>query len=192
MSPVDVEMANMVHAYEVLGVPTTASASTIKRAYRKLARRWHPDLYAAGSVDHANASHMMKVINEAHTMIQHAPLRFRGPDIPKAPPAKGFSPVPHFSSQGMETVPLDTKQLDFWARFLCGAAIGFLPSLYLQFRLAITFSDGDSLVLPFVWVIGMATCGFAAAFAGNQLWYRLTGAKDMLEPRGRSEKQNGR
>jgi peptide subunit release factor 1 (eRF1) len=29
--------------YEVLGVPRTADAKKVKRAYRKLAHKWHPD-----------------------------------------------------------------------------------------------------------------------------------------------------
>ena len=31
------------HYYEVLGVPKNADADSIKRAYRKIALRWHPD-----------------------------------------------------------------------------------------------------------------------------------------------------
>ncbi|HQO80435.1 MAG TPA: DnaJ domain-containing protein, partial [Deltaproteobacteria bacterium] len=30
--------------YEILGVPKDASANQIKEAYRKLSRKWHPDI----------------------------------------------------------------------------------------------------------------------------------------------------
>lgn len=51
--------------YEVLGVSRTASADDIKRAYRGLARRHHPDV-AENKVE---AEHRFKEINEAYEVL---------------------------------------------------------------------------------------------------------------------------
>ena len=53
--------------YEVLGVPRTATAEEIKRAYRKLARRHHPDLQPPAQ--RAKASERFQEINEAHEVL---------------------------------------------------------------------------------------------------------------------------
>jgi curved DNA-binding protein len=50
--------------YKILGVPRTASAEEIKRAYRKLAREFHPDKNKA-----KNAEERFKEINEAHEVL---------------------------------------------------------------------------------------------------------------------------
>jgi len=54
--------------YEVLGVPRTASADEIKRAYRQLARKHHPDLQPAA--ERAKAAERFKEINEAHEVLR--------------------------------------------------------------------------------------------------------------------------
>jgi molecular chaperone DnaJ len=51
--------------YEVLGVARDASPDEIKRAYRGLARRHHPDV----SHDKAGAEHLFKEINEAYEVL---------------------------------------------------------------------------------------------------------------------------
>jgi curved DNA-binding protein len=53
--------------YEVLGVPRTASADDIKRAYRQLARKHHPDLKPAA--ERTRAAERFKEINEAYEVL---------------------------------------------------------------------------------------------------------------------------
>jgi curved DNA-binding protein len=54
--------------YEVLGVPRNASAEDIKKAYRKLARKHHPDLHPPES--RARATEQFQQINEAHEVLR--------------------------------------------------------------------------------------------------------------------------
>jgi curved DNA-binding protein len=53
--------------YEVLGVPKTASEKDIKQAYRKLARKHHPDLHQGDAK--AQAEEKFKLINEAYEVL---------------------------------------------------------------------------------------------------------------------------
>jgi len=54
--------------YEVLGVPRDADEETIKKAYRALAKKYHPDRYANSPMQ-AEAAEKMKRINQAYDMI---------------------------------------------------------------------------------------------------------------------------
>ena len=57
--------------YEVLGVGRTAGADEIKKAYRKLARRYHPDVNP-GSPD---ATKRFREIQEAYAVLSDADKR---------------------------------------------------------------------------------------------------------------------
>lgn len=63
-------MASKKDFYEVLGVPKTASAEDLKKAYRKLALEWHPDRNKA-----ANANEKFKEINEAYAVLSDTKKR---------------------------------------------------------------------------------------------------------------------
>ena len=51
--------------YEVLGVSRNATSEDIKRAYRRLARQYHPDVNQGDS----NAAEKFKEINEAYQVL---------------------------------------------------------------------------------------------------------------------------
>lgn len=53
--------------YQVLGVPRTATAEEIKKAYRQLARKRHPDLQPVA--ERAKAAETFKEINEAYAVL---------------------------------------------------------------------------------------------------------------------------
>ncbi|MCE2543666.1 MAG: DnaJ domain-containing protein [Acidobacteria bacterium] len=57
--------------YSVLGVPRGATADDIKAAYRKLARKWHPDV----NPDDKAAEKRFKEINEANEVLGNAETR---------------------------------------------------------------------------------------------------------------------
>ena len=85
--------------YEVLGVPRTASADEIKRAYRQLARKQHPDLQPAA--ERPAAAERFKEINEAYEVLSDADKRSKydalgaswksGMDF-TPPPGAGYGP----------------------------------------------------------------------------------------------------
>ncbi len=58
--------------YEVLGVPRDANPDTIRRAYRKLARKYHPDVNSDG-----DAEERFKELGEAYEVLSDAEKRAR-------------------------------------------------------------------------------------------------------------------
>jgi len=57
--------------YQVLGVPDTASADEIKKAYRRLAKQYHPD----ANPNNTQAADRFKEISEAHGVLSDAGKR---------------------------------------------------------------------------------------------------------------------
>jgi DnaJ-class molecular chaperone len=53
--------------YQILGVPRSASADEIKKAYRRLARQYHPDLHSGSKKSEMEKK--FKELNEAHEVL---------------------------------------------------------------------------------------------------------------------------
>src|ERR1700729_2616191 len=72
--------------YEILGVKKSASAEEIRKAFRKLARKHHPDVNPGDK----SAEEKFKEINEAYQVLSDSEKRKRydqlGPDWNSMPP----------------------------------------------------------------------------------------------------------
>jgi curved DNA-binding protein len=84
--------------YQTLGVEKNASAEDIKKAYRKLVRKYHPDVSK-----HAEADAKTKEINEAYGVLGDAEKRAAYDDLGQrarqAGAGQGFQPPPDWGSQ---------------------------------------------------------------------------------------------
>ena len=87
--------------YQTLGVAKTATAEEIKKAYRKLARKYHPDVSKE-----ANASQRMSEINEANAVLSDPEKRAAYDDLGQraqyghggAGTGSGFQPPPNWDA----------------------------------------------------------------------------------------------
>mgnify|MGYP000799171525 CR=1 FL=1 len=59
--------------YKILGVDKNASQDDIKKAFRKLARKYHPDL----NPDNKEAEEKFKEVNEAYEVLSDANKKAR-------------------------------------------------------------------------------------------------------------------
>src|SRR5687768_2244614 len=81
--------------YKILGVPKGASTADVKKAYRKLARQYHPDVNKK-----PEAEKRFKEINEAHEVLSDPEKRKRydtvGPDWERYAQGMGGHPGGNF------------------------------------------------------------------------------------------------
>ncbi|MDR5885019.1 DnaJ C-terminal domain-containing protein [Vreelandella janggokensis] len=102
--------------YQALGVPKTATAEEIKKAYRKLARKYHPDVSKE-----PEAEQRMQEINEAKTVLYDSEKRLAYDQLSQQYQAgQDFKPPPdwdagfEFNGRGFEKADLGEFS-DFFA-----------------------------------------------------------------------------
>ena len=82
--------------YQTLGVAPTANADEIKKAYRKLARKYHPDVSKE-----PDAITRMTAVNEANAVLSDPEKRAAYDRLAQAPhgaPGQNFRPPPHWDA----------------------------------------------------------------------------------------------
>ena len=163
------QIAELKHAYRLLDLPLSASPTSIKNTYRKLVKRWHPDLYPDGTPTQIEATQMTKLINEAYLAIKSAPLRYYVEACPPASVKSRQETRPSSDERSATTRPLPrTDWLEFWVRFVCGSVLGAL----LGFRALLFHYDRPSSFVQGVVAITFA-CGLGAALFGDKFWHTL-------------------
>ena len=179
----------MERAYRVLNLAPNASALAIKQEYRKLLKRWHPDLQQAGTTAHAESTEMSRRINEAYALIQHAPLRYErfasakntGPQPKQTENAAWQDFILRQTMRSHVKTPQRMDRVEFWVRFVCGAIFGFGVAFVLSLDLLSYPRRGHAYpdaVIVLIFLLIVVAFGYGSARLGDRFWYGLLGLKE--------------
>ena len=114
-------MAEKRDYYEVLGVPKNASADEIKKAYRKLAIKYHPDR----NPDDKNAEEKFKEAAEAYDVLSDADKRAKYDQFGHSMGPQGFGGGGGFSGGGMSMEDIFAHFGDIFGGRMGGGFSGF-------------------------------------------------------------------
>ena len=177
MPDAEKQLSELKRAYQTLNVPTFATTTSIKKAYRQLLKRWHPDLYAGGASMQADATQMTKLINEAYSTIRQAPLRYYSATTSQTRMPRRHTSVRTTQPNARALEPVNTDRIEFWVRFVCGAVFGFFISLMVALDGLSDLADvhvsvASALGLLLTFMLGF---GFASARCGDRFWQTIMG-----------------
>lgn len=175
--------------YQILGVPRDASTEEIKKAYRRLARKYHPDVS-----QEAGAEEKFKEVNEANDVLSDKDKRAAYDQLGFYRPGQDFRPPPGWGERfgggqgGAEFAGADFSDL-FSQLFGGGGSHGFrgrsAPKGHdVEASVSLTLEEAFHGVEKQIHVAGAGTVRFrvpAGALPGKRL--RLAG-KGQTSPYG--------
>jgi molecular chaperone DnaJ len=145
--------------YEVLGVPREADAATLKRAYRELALKYHPDQ----NPDDPEAETRFKEVSEAYTVLSDPETRMRYD-------RRGFDGVGGDGGFGVD-VGAFTQLFEGLFGDLLGKRKAKMPGRDLRYTLELTFAEaalGVKKVITFPARVDCESCGGTGGKGGAQ------------------------
>lgn len=187
------EDSNLRHAYAALDLSPPVTEARLKRRYKALVRRWHPDRYQSDPIGQAEATERLRNINLAYELVsallgavepaQEEPLQ------EVAPPRQEFVPPGYaterqfsWSPERVDAMVDSINQLNGWS---------VIPDMSVHRWLSLGALFGylvvASKVLPIFWptddIVGVA-CRAAAYFCVPMflIWH---GDNDSLSNRER-------
>jgi molecular chaperone DnaJ len=159
--------------YELLGVPRKASVKEIRAAYRKLARKYHPDLNPGDK----SAEEKFKQIQEAYEVLSDTKKRQMYDQFGFNTPGQGVPPPPgggrgvnaediHFDFGGFDFGGAPgggTSFRDLFSQFFRGAGAaraeeGPEPGSDLEYQIDITFAEAMRGTIKKISITRLDTC----------------------------------
>ncbi|HKV95909.1 MAG TPA: DnaJ C-terminal domain-containing protein [Gammaproteobacteria bacterium] len=132
--------------YEILGVPRAASAEEIKRAYRRLARKYHPDVSKE-----ADAAEKFKDIAEAYQTLKDTEKRAAFDQLGQPRSGEQFRPPPDWQERYRDAPSAfeDMDLADLFAglqggRFRAGQASTNIPVDGQDYEVSVPISLADA------------------------------------------------
>jgi hypothetical protein len=134
--------------YETLGVNPKDSTPTIRRRYRQLVKRWHPDRFSEGSQAHGQATSRIRAINAAYAQIKDAPLRREAILPPRRSPAAASAAERRRAPAPRR--PLPKRGGDAALAAMAGIAVGLLLELLMPMGREMLGHAAGWMMLPVV------------------------------------------
>ncbi len=165
-------MANKNY-YDILGVDKNASADEIKSAYRKLAKKYHPDL----NPNNAEAAEKFKEVNEAYEVLSDTTKKANYDQYGSADGPQGFG---GFGGSGNSAGGFGGFDFsDIMSNFFGGAGFGNASSF------ARTGYKGEDIAINMTLTFDEAVFGCKKTFTVNRVencsYCKGTGAKNGTE-----------